>query len=175
MLYGSGGSGQQLAAPRRPAPDPLPLFREEPAPVLTSDDLFAIYRLVLENYVDQVEPEVLIEGALKGLQRGGEEFGLLPIDLAIVENTPLRYTRDPERDWARFASRYDALLDKQGGRIGIGAIGPATAKGMLDALDDPHTAYLDRESLQRQARGIVGIGVILSSPDRRGAPIIREV
>jgi carboxyl-terminal processing protease len=47
---------------------------------------------------------------------------------------------------------------------------------MLEALDDPHTSYLDRSAVEgQQSRGYVGIGVTLSAGNQRGTPVVREL
>jgi len=87
----------------------------------------------------------------------------------------VRVSRDPDLDWTQFAVRYDSYLTKTANRVPPWPIGQAAAKGMLDALGDPNSTYMDRKTVEAQQRGDAGIGVTLAIGAQRGAPIVREV
>jgi len=126
--------------------------------------------------VDPVQPAILVQGAVKGFHQGAVDTGLLPADSARVEATNIIETNDPDTDWRPFANAYDGLLKKLGQRAMDPSVGDAVLRGMVEALDDPLTVYYDQATLQaRLARGTAGVGVSLSVPNQRGAPIVREL
>lgn len=164
-----GGSSAADPAFPRTAP-------EQPEEVLGPSELRAIYQAIIETYVDQVDHSVLLEGAVRGAHEGAVEAGLYPLDSVALETVGIRTSPDPARDWEQFAIRYDAFLNGLFGRARVAEVGKGVARGMLKALDDPNTTYLDRRIVEAaQSAGYVGIGVVLSAPDRRGSPIVREV
>ena len=176
MMRGSEGSERQ------PPPDDRTVFRSIPArgdaPVetLASSALHELYAEILSTYVDPVGPGVLIEGALKGIHIAAVEQGISPLDVDMLQLMPVRESRDPERDWAQFAAWYEAYLAKIANRVPPWPVGQAAAKGMLEALGDPNSTYMDRRTVESQQRGEAGIGVTLSTgAQQRGEPIVREV
>jgi carboxyl-terminal processing protease len=181
---GAGGAFRPpQSQPRedRTPPDDRTAFRSIPArgeaavEILSPASLFELYREILETYVDPVDHPTLIEGALKGIQAGAREEGVLPLDTDMIELLNLRVSRDPERDWAQFSSRYEAYLEKLANRVGVWPVGQSAARGMVEALGDPNSTYMDQRTVDGQRRGDAGIGVTLAVGAQRGPPIVREV
>lgn len=183
---GGGSMGSFFRAPqqsqaRQPPPDDRSVFRDVPTrgdaavDILPPASLHQLYLEILQTYVDPVDSGTLLEGALKGIQAEAIEQGVLPVDSAIIELMTVRTSRDPERDWAQFAASYQAYLEKLFTRVPAWPIGQAAARGMLDALGDPNSTFLDRQAVDAQQRGEAGIGVTLAVGAQRGPPIVREV
>ncbi len=171
----SGDQGDRQAAVT-PTPAPSANASTTAGPPLSADDLGQLYQLVIETYVDRVDHSLLIDGAIAGIHRGAVARGLLPLEAAVVETTPLRISRDPERDWLQFERAYDAFTTKLLRRVPVGDVGEAAAQGMLAALGDPQTRYVDRSTVEAQERrSYAGIGVSLTLQGDRGPPIVREV
>ncbi len=146
------------------------------SPPLSADDLGQLYQLVIDTYVDRVDHSVLIDGAIAGIHQGAVARGLLPVEAAVVETIPLRVSADPERDWLQFERAYDGLIGKLLRRVSVSDVGEAAAQGMLAALGDPQTRYVDRGTVEAQERrSYAGIGVSLTLQGDRGSPIVREV
>ncbi|MPZ15964.1 MAG: PDZ domain-containing protein, partial [Chloroflexi bacterium] len=144
--------------------------------ILPPEELNALYDAILSNYVDRVDHRMLLEGALRGVHAGAVEEGLLPMEAAVLDTMPLQFSPDPQRDFAQFGDRYDTFLNKLVPRVGATHIGQAAARGMLEALNDPLTTYVDRETVVAQeATENVGIGVVLAVSEDGDRPIIREV
>ena len=99
---------------------------------------------------DPVDSGTLIEGALKGIQAGATAQGVSPLDVDMLDLMTVRVSRDPDLDWTQFAVRYDAYLAKTAGRLPPWPIGQAAAKGMLDALNDPNSTYLDAKAVEAE-------------------------
>jgi len=177
------GSGAAQGSRQQPQPrDDRAVFRAMGSPqdavidVLGPADLYELYRFIIETYADPVDHTLLLEGAVRGLHAGAVQEGMLPLDSTIVEIAPIRESRDPGRDWAQFAARYDVLLEKLLPRVRVGPIGQAAARGMLESLGDPHATYLDRRTVEaQQTRGEAGIGVTLTTPGEAASPMVREV
>lgn len=171
-LFGSDGGGSSQTAPRtRPGLAPQPT-----AQGLGSDELFSIYQTILTTYVDRVDNSALVIGAFKGAHAGAVQSGLLPSDTALLDQAPLQLTGNPERDWAQFDNAYNSFLRKLGPRgAEVGSVGTAAARGMVAALPDPLSDYLDSSALgQRQSPRVANVGLVLA-PMHGGPPIIRQV
>lgn len=170
------GSAPDFAAGSRselPAPPPGP--PAQASPPLGSDELFLLYETVLTDYVERVDQAALVLGAFKGARMGADELGLMPAETAVLDQAPVQFTGDPRRDWALFAVAYDAFLGKIARRIDVQAVGHGAASGMLAALGDPLTEYLDPAGLARlQLSRIAQIGAVLG-PSSEGAPVVREL
>jgi tRNA U38,U39,U40 pseudouridine synthase TruA len=95
-------------------------------------------------------------GALQGARAAGIELGLLPVETAVLDTLPLELSGDPQRDWAQFGDAYDVLLKKVGARTDLEGVGRAAARGMLKALPDPLTEYLDLDAMRAAARFLEG-------------------
>ena len=171
----TGGSGERAAPDDRAAFRTIPLRGDATVEILSSVALYELYREILQTYVDPVEPSTLIDGALKGIRAGAIEHGISLLDVDMLELMVVRSSQDPDRDWAQFAARYEAYLAKIANRVAPWPVGQAAAKGMLEALGDPNSTYLDRTALEAQQRGEAGIGVTLAVGAQRGPPIVREV
>ncbi|MBM2809700.1 MAG: ctpB [Chloroflexi bacterium] len=129
----------------------------------------------MEFYVDPVDDTVLIDGLLRGIHAGAVDSGLLPLDADILDAAPLRYVHNADRDWNQLAARYDIFVSKVSSRLGPDEVAQAAARGMLGALNDDHTTFLDPRAVEAQrSRGYMGIGVTLSMPEQQGFPIVRE-
>jgi carboxyl-terminal processing protease len=185
---GVGAGGPDIGAqarlraqnPRRPPADDRGAFRNIPyradaVVTLDAGTLHDLYAGILQTYVDPVDSGTLIEGALKGIQQSAIQEGISPLDTAVLELMSVRVSRDPERDWAQFAVRYEAYLEKSANRVSIWPIGQAAARGMVEALGDPNSAYLDRQAVEGQKVGEAGVGVTLAVGAQRGPAIAREV
>jgi carboxyl-terminal processing protease len=143
-------------------------------PVLTSDDLFTIYQAALTGAVQDVTGPQLIRGALKGSRTAAVEAGLLPVESAILDTVSIEDTGNPRADWPAFGRAYDAFTKKLEERAEIAPVGRGAARGMLGLLNDPLSAYLDREAVAAmQAPSDAGVGVVLA-PGTAG-PVIREL
>jgi len=170
--------GSQASRERTPTPVPgnAPAAAAAASTPLSAEDLGQLYQLVIETYVDRVDHTILIDGAIAGIHQGAVTGGLLPVEAAVVETTELRISRDPERDWLQFERAYDTFTSKLVRRVSVDDLGEAAAQGMLAALGDPQTRYVDRGTVAAQEqRSYAGIGVSLTLPGDRGAPIVREV
>jgi len=181
-----GGGGMRSFRPQQPREDRTPpddrsAFRSIPArgdatvEILSPTSLFELYREILETYVDPVDSGILIDGALKGIQAGAVEQGILPLDTDMIQLMSVRVSRDPERDWAAFSARYEAYLEKLVNRVGAWSIGQSAARGMIEALGDPNSTYMDSRTVEAQQRGDAGVGVTLVVGAQRGPPIVREI
>lgn len=170
----AGGGGQGPGAQR--PPQVVPPARQSAQNILTATDLFTVYEAVLTGYVDRVDHTLLIDGALRGMHETAVEDGFLLLDSAILDTMPVPATGDPERDWARFAARYEGFLGKLAARVGVGGIGQAAARGMLASLQDPHTRYLDRRAVEAEGSpSYAGVGIAPTVLGQRGPPMVREV
>lgn len=175
-LFGSDeGSGPSQTAPsiaRGIAPQPN-------ARGLSSDELFSIYQTIVNSYVDRIDNSTLVIGAFKGAHSGAVQSGLLPADTALLDQAPLQLTGNAQRDWAQFGNAYDSFLRKLGPRgADVGSIGQAAARGMISALSDPLSEYLDASALdQRQSPRVANVGLMLAPPPQfeGGPPIVRQV
>ena len=172
---------QQSPGSGRTPPDDRSAFRTIPArgdatvEILTPANLYDLYSEILQTYVDPVDSGTLIEGALKGIHEAAAEQGVTPLDADLIELMTVRVSRDPDLDWAQFAVRYEAYLDKMVNRLVPAPLGQGAARGMLQALGDPNSTYLDRQSVEGQQRGDSGVGVTLAVGAQRGPPVVREV
>src|SRR6266545_720260 len=177
LLPSSAGSSGGGRAPQ----DDRSVFRNVPVrtdatvDILTPANLFELYSEILSTYVDPVDSGTLIDGALKGIQDASIDQGVSPLDVDMLELMSVRSSRDPDRDWAQFAVRYEAYLAKVANRVAPWPVGQAAAKGMLDALGDPNSTYMDSRAVEGQQRGEAGIGVTLAIGAQRGPPIMRDV
>ncbi len=144
--------------------------------VLTSDDLYTIYQGVLTSGVQPVDGPQMVAGALKGAHAAATEQGLLPVEAAVLDTTWLQASRDPRTTWAAFGSAYDGFVQKLGSRMDVSAIGRGAARGMLSAVGDPLTGYLERSAVEaRRSARDAAIGVTLTPGSDGEAPIVRDV
>jgi carboxyl-terminal processing protease len=171
----SSGSGGRPPPDDRSAFRSIPIRTDSTVDILTPANLYDLYSQILQTYVDPVDSGTLIEGALNGIETGAADQGISPLDIDMMELMSVRVSRDPDLDWAQFAVRYEAYLDKVVNRVGPWPVGQAAARGMLDALGDPNSTYTDRKTVEAQQRGDAGIGVTLAIGAQRGPPIVREV
>ncbi len=161
-------------APAQPSIGQPPTIEPSAPSALTSDDLYAIYQALITEYVDRVDDGKLLEAALTGARDAAVAIGLLPIETGILDTAPLHPSGDPRTDYADFGAAYDAFVAKLGGRLDIGAVGRGAARGMLAALGDPLTTYLDRDTMKRmQSAGEGSIGVTLVPGRDGGPPVVR--
>jgi carboxyl-terminal processing protease len=97
------------------------------------------YRCLLRYYVDgaTLDHTILLNGAWAALAPAGKGR-FTPDDLA-----PLALAGDREADWAVFAARFAALVEKGKGAVDASTLARAAIGGMADSLDDNHVAYLE--------------------------------
>lgn len=173
----SGLLGPQLGDSSGAPPAQQRRTRTQPAPeALSAPELYGLYQAILDTYVDRVEPAVLVTGALGGAHQGSVEGGLLPVESAIFDTAPLRFSGDRNQDWRQLANPYDAFLRKLRPRFDVSPIGRAAARGMLEALADPNAVYLPQTAAQAQRTSqYAGIGVVLAGSLFEGHPVVREV
>ncbi|MEA2639016.1 MAG: carboxyl-terminal processing protease [Chloroflexota bacterium] len=171
FLEGNQGSASQTAAQRTAARSSQPSSE-----LLTDDDLYQVYGRVLQNYVDPVDPAVLVQGAVRGFDAGAAAEGILPVASDLVAVASAGQSRDPDAVWAPFAAAYKKFMTKVADRQDVGQVGQATVRGMLQALNDPYSLYLDSRAVQQtQGSGFAGIGIVLARLDPANPPVVREV
>ncbi len=188
----AGGAPQASAAQALAPESAIPQVGADvaqPELGLRADDLYQIYEAVMTSYVDRVDSATLLSGALKSVQTMAVERGLLPVELAILDTAPLPAATasrpadagrgdspaNLQADWAPFGDAYDTFMRKLRGRSDVTGVGAAAARGLLGALGDPLTRYVDRAAAARmQATGDASIGAVLT-PRAGEPPVIRLV
>jgi carboxyl-terminal processing protease len=98
-----------------------------------------VYHCLLLYYVDHatLDGRILLNGAWAALEPAGKGR-FTPDDLA-----PLALTGDREGDWAIFAARYTALVEKGKGVVDASTLARTAIAGMAESLDDNHVYYLE--------------------------------
>jgi carboxyl-terminal processing protease len=177
---GTSGSSAERPSLEQPSSGPKEETnrpsRQSIQQTLTSDDLFKIYGSVVTRYVNPVDHMTLLDGALAGARTGATEAGLFPVETAMLDTVALTSSGDAERDYARFGDGYDNLRRKLGTRVDVSALAHGAARGMLAALGDPLTEYLDADEVAAMSDDRdASIGVILAPPVAPGPPIVRDV
>jgi carboxyl-terminal processing protease len=126
-------------------------------------DLFCdVYGALVGHFVDGVEPDVLAAGALEGLVEFGD--GAEPgtdapgtVACAAPDEAFLAFCESYAHHLAAGAGEPDELVD-------------AAVRGMVEALDDPHTVYVPahvQALLEEELTGEVeGIGALVAARDR---------
>ncbi|HEY3116923.1 MAG TPA: PDZ domain-containing protein, partial [Chloroflexota bacterium] len=171
-LFGSGGGGPSDLRSNTAGISPQAGARS-----LGSDELFSIYQTIINSYVDRVDGSSLVIGAFKGAHSGALESGLLPADTALLDEAPVQMTGNPQGDWAQFGSAYDSFLRKLGTRgADVGNVGQAAVRGMVSALPDPLSDYLDSSELgRRQSPRVANVGLVLAPSEIGGSPVVRQI
>src|SRR5581483_1679009 len=138
--------------------------------------LTSVYDLILQHYVDPVDPSVLIQGAISGMEASAASEGLLPMDADVMLLHPTSQSKDETAAWQPFSEAYSTFTRKFSRYHAIGVVTQAALRGMLDALNDPHTSFIDSKTAQQlQSPNFSGVGVVLWSQSSHGPPIVREV
>jgi carboxyl-terminal processing protease len=134
---------------RNPAPSPL-----------TFDELEDVAINISRGYVERVEPQILLDGAVKGFQSGATQAGMWPLDASLVtlntESTNPSLSvglRDLQQKYVMV--RRKSFVEHRNADFVTPMI-----KGMVDSLNDPATSFLTRDDVRNQVRnepGGVGI------------------
>lgn len=100
--------------------------------------------LLHENYVDPLDDGDLAEGALSGLLQGvGQPLFEFPIP------TINRDAATTEELFTPFWETWTALHDEFGASLDDNALMEGALSGMVDAIGDEHTGYMDPETFAR--------------------------
>ncbi|HEU0169142.1 MAG TPA: S41 family peptidase [Chloroflexota bacterium] len=122
------------------------------------------YQDLLDNYVDQPDPGLLLTGALQNVQQTLASQG---VNSATVQ-VPA-WGKDANADWSQFSGIFGPLDSRYGAQLGAGTLQNAAMTGMANSLNDCLTHYYDPASLtQRQAelngqQNFAGIGVLMKN------------
>lgn len=142
---------------------------------LSSSDLGAVYRTIVEGYIDPVEPATLLRAADATLRESSTRAGALPLDTAPIDLAPAAQG-DPDRNWQGFARAYDIMIQKHPHWAGEARPDRAVIRAMLATLGDGHSQYMEAEEVRRMSEtGFTGIGIRMSKPAENEAPVIVEV
>ncbi|MBI4494247.1 MAG: PDZ domain-containing protein [Chloroflexi bacterium] len=145
------------------------------APLLNAAQLQAVYRLILQRFVDRIDDAILLEAAVRGVQESLADEGALPLDLDVVDLAPAA-NGDPDRDWLAFARSYDALTQKYPDWAAQVPLDHRVLTRMMESLADGHSLFVTPEEVQRRNEtGYSGIGIRLARPSSGQAPRIAEV
>lgn len=175
------GGAPDLGGAFGPPPSSLAQQRPRPAPqsggdVLGTADLQQLYQALIEIYVDPVDPQRLVAGALRGAREASTQAGLLPVESGVFDTATVRPGASAELAWAQLADAYDDFLQKLVRRVDVTGVGQGAAEGMVAAVADPSTRYYRRNALEaQQLADYVGVGVVLAPTAERGSPVVREV
>jgi carboxyl-terminal processing protease len=151
---------QQVFAPRLTSslpetPTPLPSIRESGGPSgLNAEQGLAVigqaYALLLDQYVDPVDPAALLRAAWEGFA------GALPEGVPKPE--PPQFTgSNPIGDLTRFRRAYvDVAAQVGGGNEMQARLAHEAVRKMADSLGDCHTSYSDPQQVQEQLERLQG-------------------
>jgi len=121
------------------------------------------YNALMDNYVDQPSPALLLEGAYQGARQVLASQGIQDSELSA----PGWDNSQSSANWDRFSTAYDQLAAKYAGRVGSNNLEYGAINGMADSLKDCQTRYYPPAALQqRQAevngqQQFGGIGVLM--------------
>lgn len=145
------------------------------ASLLTTADLTAAYRFILDSFVDRPDYAGVIEAGRVGLRDQLAEGGALPADYAALDLLPMA-TGNPDRDWAAFSTAVDAVVQRHGEWALQSRPDYVVVRKMLDSLNDNHSTFVTADDTRRRAEtAYSGIGVRIARPDPRDAPVVVEV
>ncbi|MBV8086800.1 MAG: PDZ domain-containing protein, partial [Chloroflexi bacterium] len=122
------------------------------------------YQDLLDNYVDQPDPGLLLTGALQNVQQTLSSHGVSGGAVQIPA-----WAKDSNADWSQFSNIFSPLDSRYGAQVGAGTLQNAAMSGMANSLNDCLTHYYDPASLtQRQAelngqQNFAGIGVLMKN------------
>lgn len=123
--------------------------------------------LLHENYVDPLDDGQLIAGALHGL--------LSAVDVAAMDIEPPPLSPSPADNAERFApfwATWQVLHDRYGAALDDDVLMQGALRGMVAAIGDPHTDYMDPETFARVNEGMSGeyegIGATVQKNDITG-------
>ena len=192
---GGGATGNRIVTP---APAAKPGARATPAPTdttatapaapaagstaarlrgegLSSADLYAAYRAILDMYVDPVDNRQLIGAAADTLRQALRQVPALPMvtmPLDLVGGT----TGDADKDWQAFGDAYDAVVTKMPNWAQQAHADWTVLRSMAESLHDGHTSFMTPdEAKRRNETSFAGIGVLMSRPQDNQPPLIAEI
>jgi carboxyl-terminal processing protease len=143
---------------------------------LDANEIGLVYALLFQEYVDPVDAATVVNGAEQSVSQLMHASGFLPMDLSIVDLTPVNSGDDPASTWSGFSSAFQALVEKHAAWARQARPDQAAVRGMLASLDDSHTTYISPEDRRRMAEtSYVGVGIRLTKPEGSPSPIIVEV
>lgn len=142
---------------------------------MSSADLYAAYRAILDDYVDPVDNKQLVKAAHDSLQQGLQNTATLPMLTMPLLIEPLP-TGDADKDWRSFGDAYDSVTSKLPDWAAQSHADWMVLRAMTDSLHDGHTSFLTPdEARRRQETSFAGIGVLLSRPQDNQPPLIAEI
>jgi carboxyl-terminal processing protease len=175
-------------APKPSGVQPTPGPRETPAPAtaaasgttrlrgagLSSAQLYAAYRAILDTYVDPVDDTKLIKAATDSLRQGLQSEPSLPmVTLPLLLVTQ---SGNPDNDWQAFGDAYDSVVTKLADWANGAHPDWMVLRSMAESLHDGHTSFLTPdEAKRRNETSFAGIGVLLSRPQGNQPPLIAEI
>ncbi len=185
-LGGGGGGGNRILTPP-PAPRATPgATSDSGTPVsvaptrlrgggLSSTDLYVGYRALLDRYVDQIDPGLLIGAATDSLRNALRDQAALPMMTMPVQLVPAP-TGNADKDWQAFGDAYDAVVAKMPDWAQQAHPDWLVMRAMTASLNDGHTLFFTPDEAKRvQETSFVGIGVVLSKPRPDQLPMIAEI
>lgn len=172
-------SPQQAFSPRLTSdvpstPTPTPVTASGTRAELSAEEGVAVivqaFRILLETYVDPVDPPALLRAGWEGFASA------LPPGQPVPE-TPAFSGTNPLIDLARFRSAYlQASAAAGGGTEGQAALAHAAVRKMADSLGDCHTAFSDPRQVEEQTLRLRGdarfSGVGIRIKRRPNEPVI---
>jgi carboxyl-terminal processing protease len=140
----------------------------KPADAAAAETIHQGYDLLLDRFVQQLEPKALLNAAYDAIVKGLADSGV-----QVKNQTPPSTEVDRERAWAAFETRLAELLKDTAPPESFNLAGTALT-AMASSVDEGHTAYyspdLYREFLA-QLRGDVRYGGIGLRPRRPGVTV----
>jgi carboxyl-terminal processing protease len=123
-----------------------------------------VYRLVLESHLSKPEEKLLVQGALQNVAEQTEQLRKLDLTVPPADDT----LPELESRLAEWASVH---------KLDVKTLNHWAIAGMLETLQDPHTAFFTREELRRFQAGVenqfVGFGFRLRM--HNGILTIRDI
>jgi carboxyl-terminal processing protease len=194
---GGGGSGGNRIVTPPPAAKPTAGARGVPTPSatgtpttvangaataprlrgsgLSSSDLYAAYRAILDTYVDPVDNKQLISAAMGGLQKELQSQPTLPM-LKLPLELVGGMTGDADKDWQNFGDAYDSVVTKLPDWAQQSHPDWMVLRSMAESLHDGHTSFMTPDEASRSREtSFAGIGVLMSRPQDNQPPLIAEI
>ena len=142
---------------------------------LSSADLYAAYRGILETFVDPVYNTQLVKAAADALRQDLQQQPTLPM-LTMPLQMVAPASGDVDRDWQSFGDAYDSVVTKMPDWAQQAHPGWAVVRGMAESLHDGHTSFMTPdEAKRRNETSFAGIGVLMSRPQDNQPPLIAEI
>lgn len=126
--------------------------------------------LLHDNYVDPLDDDVLVEGALEGMLRATDISGIE--DELVVPDLIESPANNTER-FTPFWETWTLLHDTYGDELDDTALMEGAIRGLIASIDDPHMDYMDPDTFSRVFEGLSGeeyegIGAVVSQNDETG-------